>query len=97
VKSIRYGNGSYNAESVVKLTKEEYIAKNKAKAFKGMPESNAVAKLGEIWDLARAAVPLPEAAEPAPIQASKKDSKIIQTKDKPSGTVPPAGGGETAE
>lgn len=91
VKSIKYGNGSYNAESVVKLTREEYIAKNKKTAFKGMPESNVVAKLGEIWDLARAAVPV-EVAEPAPV-VEPAPAEGGKNKNKPK----PAGGGETAE
>ena len=69
--SIRYGNGSYRAESIVRLTKEEYIAKNKATAFKGMPESNVIAKLGELWDMARAAIPEPVA--PTEAKGGKKD------------------------
>lgn len=78
--TIRYGNGSYRAESIVRLSKEEYIAANKGKAFKGMPESNVIAKLGELWDMARAAVPVdPEAP------------KTGKGKDKPSGTEQPKG------
>lgn len=76
--TIRYGNGSYRAESILKLTKEEYIAKNKPTAFNGMPESNVVAKLGELWDMARAAVPVPEVTEAS---ETKKPAK----KDKPAG------------
>lgn len=64
MKSIRYGNGSYNAESIVRLSKDEYIAANKGKLFKGMPERNVIAKLGELWDLARAAVPVVEPETP---------------------------------
>jgi hypothetical protein len=69
--SIKYSNGSYRAESIVKHGRDEYIAKNKDRAFKGMPESNVIAKLGELWDMARAAVPEP--VVPTESKGGKKD------------------------
>lgn len=90
MRSIRYGNGSYRAESIVALSREEYIAKNKDKAFKGMPEANVIAKLGELWDMARAAVPVEVEAAPATVvEPETPNSKSGKGKGKPADPIPP--------
>ncbi len=90
MKSIRYGNGSHRAEAILKHTREEYVANNPGKLFKGMPEANVTAKLGELWDMARAAVPVEVEAAPATVvEPETPNSKSGKGKGKPADPIPP--------
>lgn len=85
MNTITHGNITFNADSAVKRTKEEFIKKHSGNPLlKGMTEAKIASTLGAIWDKAQGL--LAPVEESTPSKPARKQNRSLQAPESTSPT-----------